>query len=180
MSLSLVDWHLTDAPPSALKEHRHLREEVFFAEAQGRDFVGVQAYTRHRVNVAGFMDHPEGAELTAMGYEYWPGALEATIRVAAEETRLPVFVTENGIATEDDSRRIDFIRGSLEGVFRCSSDGIDVLGYCYWSALDNFEWEHGYGPRFGLIEVDRLAFGRRAKPSAVWLGEVARRNALRA
>jgi len=87
-------------------------------------------------------------------------------------------VTENGIGTDDDAQRISFVRAALEGVWRCLDDGIDVAGYTYWSLLDNFEWAFGYGPRFGLIDVDRSTFDRNPKPSARWYGEVARANAL--
>ena len=61
---------------------------------------------------------------------------------------------------------------------RCLDDGVDVRGYFVWSLLDNFEWSHGYGPKFGLFEVDRTSFERKAKPSAHWFGEVAKANAL--
>ena len=60
----------------------------------------------------------------------------------------------------------------------CIDDGIDVRGYTYWSLLDNFEWAFGYGPRFGIVEVDRTTFDRTPKPSASWLGSVARSGEL--
>ena len=69
-------------------------------------------------------------------------------------------------------------RRALAGVVRCLRDGIDVRGYFYWSLLDNFEWLFGYGPQFGLIAVDRDTQMRTTKPSARWLGEIARRNAI--
>ena len=81
-----------------------------------------------------------------MGYEFWPEALEATIRYAAGYTGKPVIVTENGVATTDDTRRIEYIRRALRGVHHCLQDGIDVKGYYYWSVFDNFEWTSGYGP----------------------------------
>src|SRR5664280_3704180 len=59
---------------------------------------------------------------------------------------------------------------------RCLDDGVDVRGYFYWSLLDNFEWVLGYGPTFGLVAVDRETLERRPKPSATWLGGVARAN----
>ncbi|HXW84986.1 MAG TPA: family 1 glycosylhydrolase, partial [Candidatus Binataceae bacterium] len=58
------------------------------------------------------------------------------------------------------------------------ADGIDVRGYCYWSALDNFEWNSGYRPTFGLVAVDRVTQRRTIKPSAQWLGQLARANSL--
>jgi beta-glucosidase len=113
-----------------------------------------------------------------MGWEFYPEALEATVRRAHRETGLPVLVTENGVAVKDDTRRVEYVRRALEGIRRCLADGLPVLGYCYWSALDNFEWALGYGPTFGLIEVDRQSLQRRPRPSARWLGAVARANAL--
>jgi beta-glucosidase len=116
--------------------------------------------------------------LTAMGYELWPQALGATIRRAATVTGAPVLVTENGIATDDDAQRVAFVRGALESVLDCLAEGLDVRGYTYWSLLDNFEWAHGYRPRFGLVAVDRTTQARAPKPSAAWLGQIARTNAL--
>ena len=70
------------------------------------------------------------------------------------------------------------MRDALEGVGRCLADGLDVRGYFYWSLLDNFEWTLGYGPRFGLASVSRDTFARTPKPSAAWLGAIARANRL--
>jgi beta-glucosidase len=114
-----------------------------------------------------------------MGYEFRPQALAATIRRAWEHTdHTPILVTENGIATEDDTERIEYVDGALRGVLGCLADGIEVIGYTYWSLLDNFEWLLGYRPTFGLVEVDRATQLRTVKPSGHWLGRVARANAL--
>jgi beta-glucosidase len=112
-----------------------------------------------------------------MGYEYWPQALEGTIRYAAEKARVPVIVTENGIGTDDDAQRVDYYREALSALVRCLEDGIDVRGYYAWSLLDNFEWLFGYEPHFGIVSVDRETQERTPKPSARLLGDVARRNA---
>ena len=138
------------------------------------DFVGVQTYTRLRVGADGVLPPPEGAERTAAGYEFYPRALGATIRFAAERMGKPVYVTENGIATDDDSRRVAYIDEALAEVRRALADGVDVRGYFHWSLLDNFEWTFGYAQRFGLIEVDRETFARSPKPSARHLGAIAR------
>jgi beta-glucosidase len=91
---------------------------------------------------------------------------------------VPVYVTENGVATEDDTRRVAYIDRALAGVQKCLADGIDVRGYFHWSLLDNFEWNSGYRPKFGLVSVNRETFERTAKPSAHHLGAIARANAL--
>jgi beta-glucosidase len=93
---------------------------------------------------------------------------------------LPVIVTENGIGTADDSRRIEYILRAIHGVINCLKDGLDVRGYTYWSAFDNFEWELGYRPTFGLISVDRKLQQRTVKPSARMLGAIARANSIEA
>jgi len=148
--------------------------DVYLEGARGDDFIGVQTYSRQRFGPDGPLGPEEGVELTQMGYEFWPEALEATIRYASAATGLPVIVTENGVATDDDTRRIAYVERALRGVAACLHDGIDVRGYTYWSALDNFEWSLGYRPTFGLIAVDRRTQERTVKPSAPWLGHIAR------
>ena len=130
------------------------------------DFVGVQPYTRVRVDAEGVMAPPEGAELTAAGYEYYPQALGDVVRLAARKTSKPIYVTESGIGTDNDARRIAWLDASIAEVRRCIADGIDVRSYIYWSLLDNFEWTQGYSQHFGLVAVDRATFARTAKPSA--------------
>jgi len=130
------------------------------------DFVGVQAYTRFRFDSNGMLPARAGAELTAAGYEYYPQALGKMIRLAARKTRKPIYVTESGIATDDDTRRIAWLDACVAEVERCLADGIDVRSYMYWSLLDNFEWTQGYGQHFGLVAVDRETFARTPKPSS--------------
>ena len=140
------------------------------------DFFGLQNYTRSIYGKDGILPNPEGAELTQMDYEYYPEALEHVIRKVHEELDIPIIVTENGIATSDDSRRIAFIEKVLEGVNNCINDGINVIGYCHWSLLDNFEWQKGYAMTFGLISVDRETQKRTVKPSLEYLGSYVNKN----
>ena len=157
------------------------REELYgpwLRAAAKSDFVGVQAYTRARVGATKDLPPEQGVELTQMGYEFWPEALEQAIRYASAQAKVPVYVTENGIGTIDDTRRIEYIKRALAGVRNCLQDGIDVRGYIHWSLLDNFEWMLGYRPKFGLVAVNRETLERTPKPSARFLGEIARRNAL--
>jgi len=179
LTLSMDQWWPVDGGEARIERVRRNMEDVYLEAARSDDFIGVQTYSRTRISPEGTLGPEEGVETTIMGYEFWPQALAATTRRAYAATEgVPVFVTENGIAATDDSRRIEFVRQALQGVRACLDDGIDVVGYTYWSALDNFEWSLGYGPTFGLIEVDRNTFERRPKPSASWLGGVARANAL--
>src|SRR3546814_9795819 len=142
------------------------------------DFIGVQTYTRVRVGPNGPLPLEEGAELTSAGYEYYPEALAGTIRFAHERIGRPVYVTESGVATDDDARRIVFIDRALKAVRSCMEDGIPVHGYIYWSLLDNFEWTSGYSKHFGLVGVDLETFRRTPKPSAAHFGRIARAGVL--
>jgi beta-glucosidase len=122
---------------------------------------------------------PDDVPKMQTGWEAYPAALEHTVRLAAQHARRPVLVTENGMATDDDAARQAYTERALAGLARCVADGVDVRGYLHWTLLDNFEWMSGFAMTFGLIGVNRDTFARTVKPSARWLGEVAKRNAIR-
>jgi beta-glucosidase len=182
LTLSMSDYQAVGGPDAEVRRDRirYRMEDEFLEATEGDDFVGVQTYSRERIGPDGLLGPEVGVETLPMRYEFWPEALEATIRRAWAVTKgeIPIFVTENGIGTFDDEQRIRYVRTALEGVLAAIADGIDVRGYTYWSLLDNFEWAFGYRPRFGLVEVDRTSFARTPKPSAGWFGCVARANAL--
>lgn len=151
-------------------------EGVFFDATDGDDFIGIQSYTSQPVDANGPVPHPPHPDNTLAGWAYRPDALAINLRRVWELKGLPLLVTENGIATADDERRIAYVSGALSGLKDAVADGVDVLGYCYWSLLDNYEWG-SYGPTFGLIEIDRHGdFARTPKPSLAWLGSVAAGN----
>lgn len=136
------------------------------------DFLGVQNYTRMLMGPEGSVPTPEGAELTQMDYEFYPEALEHVLRKVARVYHGDLLVTENGIATADDTRRVAFIQRATDGVANCVADGLPVKGYFYWSLLDNFEWQKGFSMTFGLIAVDRATQKRTPKPSLSILGSL--------
>jgi beta-glucosidase len=190
VTLALPDLQYEDgAQPGA--RHVELNSQVsdrFFELARHDDFIGVQTYTRNRYGPEG----PRGPHVewskglpeetpgtTQLGQEYYPQALGKAIRRAWQRTGgTPILVTESGIATAFDEKRIRYVDAALREVLACLAAGIDVQSYLYWSLLDNFEWSLGYGPTFGMVAVDRQTFARHPKPSAHWFGEVARARAL--
>ncbi len=155
------------------------RAEAAWAEEFGQfvpalaedDFFGVQNYTHTVFGAEGEMPPEAGAELTQMGYEFYPQGLEHVIRRVHEAFSGQLMVTENGIATAYDTRRVAYIDTALAGVRSCVDDGIDVAGYLYWSLIDNYEWQSGYAMQFGLMGRGE---GHPAKPSLAHLGEQCR------
>src|SRR5262249_31369289 len=155
--------------PGAEKLHAELKwawEDLYHDGARGDDFLGVQSYTSQTVDEEGIVPHPDHPDNTLTGWAYRPDALGIALRQAWEATdgQLPLPVTENGIATTDDTRRIAYTTEALGHLHQAVADGVDVRGYLHWSALDNFEWGH-WAPTFGLIAVDRETFARTPKPS---------------
>jgi beta-glucosidase len=188
VGLASVEWTGFEGSEEELEQLPAVREwdGPFYNETGGDDYVGVQVYTR-RLAVPldgspalspGLEGYPEppGTRLTSAGWPFHPESLAPAVRRTARKTGLPILITENGIGTEDDAERIEFLTRALGSLGEAVRDGIDVRGYFHWSLLDNFEWGQGYGVRFGIAEVDRRTFARTLKPSAHVLGGYARRN----
>lgn len=176
LTLSLHDIQAVDGGQN--KAEREWDEEFlhYLPSIRDDDFLGVQNYTRSQIGAEGQLPVPADAEVTQMQYEFFPEALGHVIRCVSEKFHGDIYVTENGIATADDERRIVFIDRALRGVQSCMADGISVKGYFYWSLLDNFEWQKGFSMTFGLIEVDRTTQKRFPKKSLAYLGSYASRE----
>lgn len=134
------------------------------------DFLGIQNYTRAVFDEHGEMPVPSGTETTQMGYAYWPQGIENCLRKVAADWHKDLLVSENGIATSDDDRRCAFIKTALAGVEHCLEDHLPIMGYCYWSFIDNYEWQSGYDMQFGLVGLDRKTQAREPHPSLFLLG----------
>ncbi|MFH1354387.1 MAG: glycoside hydrolase family 1 protein [bacterium] len=131
----------------------------FFSLTRGRhDYIGVNYY---------FVDQNKPWQGPKSDLD-WPICAEGLTRALVDMKRynLPIYVTENGLADADDSRRADFIRDHLRAIEEAQRQGADVKGYLHWALLDNFEWEKGFAPRFGLVEVDYKTMERKVRPSA--------------
>lgn len=127
----------------------------------------------------------QGSPRTAMGWPITPDALYWAIRFLHERYSLPILITENGMANNDfvmldgkvhDPQRIDYVHRYLRAAKRAVAEGYPLLGYTYWSILDNYEWAEGYDKRFGLVYVDYKTQQRIPKDSFAWYAEVIRTN----
>jgi beta-glucosidase len=134
-----------------------------------QDFIGVNFY-----RAVGWVNNLPKSDL---GWAICPNALGETL-IKLKELNLPLYVTENGIADADDDQRADYIADHLVAVRRALQEGADVRGYFHWSLLDNFEWARGFGPRFGLVEVDYSTMERKIRPSARVYAGIAKQNGL--
>jgi beta-glucosidase len=179
----LVGWTLANSDIQSIDGGQDLAEKVrrdvnerFLAASRDDDFVGIQTYGRTVYGPDGHVPAPAGVPTNQMGEEIYPQALEATIREAHRIAGIPIMVTENGLATEDDAQRVEYLRVAVDCVASCLADGIDVRGYIAWTAFDNYEWVFGYGPKFGLIAVNRETQQRTPKESAHFLGQLARNH----
>ena len=114
-----------------------------------------------------------------MGYEYRPEAVLYNLRRLNKIfPDKEIFITENGIATDNDDERIEFVTTVLKDVYQFQAEHKNVIGYLYWSLLDNFEWDLGYQMNFGLVEVDKETYERIPHKSASWFGNISSSNVL--
>lgn len=128
------------------------------------DFIGLNHYFHCRINYG--YNKNKNERVSDLGWELHPESIYFTL-MGLKKYRLPIIITENGLADEYDKDRGWFIKETLKNIFRAMSDGVDVRGYLHWSLLDNFEWDRGYWPRFGLIAVDYKTQKRKLRPSAL-------------
>ena len=112
-----------------------------------------------------------------MGWEIYPEGL-GRLLTRLKKYGKPIYITENGIPALDDSMRMSYLWEHLVEIHKAISDGADVRGYLHWSLLDNFEWDFGLTPRFGLISMDYETQERTPLPSAEAYSKVATANGL--
>ena len=152
------------------------------------DFVGINYYSRRVIR-----SDPDAkpwpwevvvgdAAQTEAGTEVVPGSFtELLVRVRDDYGDVPILITENGAVYGDrlhDERRVRFLREHLAAVHDAIEQGVNVVGYCHWSFMDNFEWALGYAQRFGLVHVDYETQERTIKDSGREYARIARANAL--
>lgn len=166
----------------------YLRNKVFnfwliekLSRKKCLDFIGMNYYTRHLVDTQGWSfrellgntctKNHDMLSKNSLGWEIYPQGLYALL-LALKKYKLPVFILENGICCDDDQLRWAYIREHLKKVHEAMERGVKVIGYLYWSLLDNFEWDKGFAPRFGLCSVDYSDYKRAPRDSAQKLAHV--------
>lgn len=189
-TLHNVHWWMdpmTDMDPHPILG-KYLNAEDRKLIAQPLDFMGFNCYLSDNYSHDDQARNPHvypGQPRTLMGWAITTTVLYWAVRFFHERWGLPIIITENGMANIDfimsdgaihDPQRIEYLKGYLHGLKRAADEGIPVLGYQYWSLMDNLEWAEGYDKRFGLIYVDFPTQRRVLKDSALWYAHVIETN----
>ncbi|WP_295218582.1 GH1 family beta-glucosidase [Ruminococcus sp.] len=155
--------------------------------SQPVNFYGVNIYeSKATENVYGYAENAYlGCPRTQMGWPVTPEVLYWSPKFLYERYKKPVLLSENGMAGHDwvhldgrvhDAHRIDFMKRYLRELCRSAEDGAEIMGYMYWSIMDNFEWADGYDKRFGLVHVDYQTQERTIKDSGYFYRDVIQTN----
>ena len=134
------------------------------------DWLGVNYYFSDRVY--GYRVHNPDIKLSDLGWDLSPENIQHALERLYEKYQLPIIITENGIADGLDENRQWWITHTLLGMQRALDNGVKLEGYLHWSLTDNFEWDKGTWPRFGLAEVNYETQERTLRPSALWFGKI--------
>ncbi len=140
------------------------------------DFIGLNYYFHNRIKFP-YRTKNKNKTVSDLGWEVYP---EGIYHVLLEmgEYGLPIYITENGLADKEDALRKSFIKDHLIWIHRAMKEGVDVRGYFHWSLMDNFEWDKGFQPRFGLVEIDYKTLERKPRPSTYYYAEICKNNYL--
>src|SRR5258708_1602234 len=144
---------------------RHVRKSL--------DFIGINYYFHNRITW--WFGKNKNKSTTDMGWEIYPEGIYHVLK-SFKKFNLPIYITENGLADAQDKNRGEFIKNHIKWIKKAMSEGALVRGYFHWSLLDNFEWDKGFWPRFGLVEVDYKTMERRVRQSAKEYSKIIKEN----
>jgi beta-glucosidase len=139
-----------------------------------QDFIGLNYYFHNLINY-GFNQPYDYAKKSDLGWGLHPEGIYYVLK-DLQKYNLPIYITENGLADRGDQHRTWYIQEVLRATQRAIREGAKVRGYFHWSLIDNFEWSHGFAPRFGLYEVDYQNFVRTPRPAAKFYADICRNN----
>lgn len=150
--------------------HRFIKRNI-----KSIDFIGLNYYKRRKINKGLFAN--EFHEKSDMGWELYPEGLYHVLKELDRYDK-PIIITEHGLADSEDEKREKYLKKSLKSCQKAMKEGVNLQGYLHWSLLDNFEWDSGFWPRFGLIEVDYDTYERKVRESAETYSEIIKNNEL--
>ena len=150
---------------------QYIKDDYFLKKVVKQcDWLGVNYYFSDRVY--GYRVHNPDQRLSDLGWDLSPENIQYALERLHEKYHLPMMITENGLADSQDSQRQWWITQTLVAMQKAMANGVQLEGYLHWSLLDNFEWDKGKWPRFGLVAVDYKTSKRTLRPSAIWFGKI--------
>src|SRR4030042_887178 len=150
---------------------------IYYDLSKGKnDFIALQHYFRFRLKFPG-RTIIRSKNLTDLGWEIYPRGIYYLLK-RLKKYNIPIYITECGIADAEDAKRGEYIKENLFWVHKSIHEGIGIKGFIYWSLLDNFEWDKGFWPRFGLVEMDYKTMERKIRPSAYEYAKICKENAV--
>lgn len=155
---------------SARVAHYLLNTWVLRRVRRHSDFLAINYYFARRIY--GYRAHDPYLKVSDLGWDMQPDKLQYLLEDVAERYRLPIMITENGLADGADSQRQWWLTETIKAMHEALKHDVNLIGYLHWSLLDNFEWDKGYWPKFGLVAVDRRTMARTVRPSARWFAAV--------
>ncbi|MGB3988567.1 MAG: family 1 glycosylhydrolase [Minisyncoccales bacterium] len=135
---------------------------------ENQDYISLQYYFSKGFRAQKFSD---------MGWPLHPEGIYPLL-MKLKKYKKPIYITENGLADADDLHRRWYIEETLKSVMSAIKEGVDVRGYFHWSLIDNFEWDKGFWPRFGLVEIDYKTLDRKPRPSSDYYSKICKNNHL--
>lgn len=139
------------------------------------DYIGLDYYFHDRIIWYPPFVKNKNISKTDLGWEIYPEGIYHVLKYLKKFNK-SIYVLENGLADGEDNLRAQFIKDHLFYIHKAIAEGVDVRGYFYWSLLDNFEWDKGWQPKFGLFMVNRVSFARIRRPSADVYAEICKNN----
>jgi beta-glucosidase len=143
--------------------------------SEHQDFIGLNYYFRSNFHL--WKIRNDNKEVSDLGWELYPEGIYHVLKDLKKFGK-PIYITENGLADAGDKKRSWFIAQILQYVHQAIGEGVDVRGYLHWSLIDNFEWDKGFYPRFGLVEVDYKTQKRTPRNSAKFYADIIKNNGL--
>lgn len=134
-----------------------------------QDFIGLNYYFRNRID--GWFNKNRNPKTSDLGWDLYPQGIY-NVLLDLKKYKKPIYITENGLADARDKHREWFLAETVKALAKALGKSVDVKGYFHWSLIDNFEWDKGFWPRFGLVEVDYKTQKRTMRKSGEYYGKI--------
>lgn len=140
------------------------------------DFLGVNFYFYNRAGIRGLRN--DNDKISDLGWWLQPDKIFNVLVSLKERYNKPIFITENGLATINEEKRIWWIEETVKAMYKAIEEGVELVGYLHWSLLDNFEWDKGFWPKFGLVSIDPNTKERKIKKGGEFYSKIIKENGI--